>query len=71
MSAYLFRPSSSPQADLALSLIRGAKAEGVKIQTSAYNAAITACAHAGAPDKALPLLKEMRDRGIPRNAITY
>lgn len=42
-----------------------------KVGTSAYNAAIAACGHAGSADEALPLLKEMDERGVPRSVITY
>ncbi|CAN0221894.1 unnamed protein product, partial [Ectocarpus fasciculatus] len=42
-----------------------------KVGASAYNAAIAACGHAGSADEALPLLKEMEERRVPRTVITY
>lgn len=42
-----------------------------KVGTSAYNAAIAACGHAGSALDALPILAEMKKRGVPRSVITY
>ena len=40
--------------------------------TSAYNAAIAACGHkGGSAEAALPLLREMKRRGVARSVITY
>lgn len=42
-----------------------------QVRTSVYNAAITACGHAGSAEDAIPLLEEMRARSVPRSVITY
>ena len=42
-----------------------------QVGTSAYNAAIAACGHAGSAGDALPLLTEMEQRRVPRSVITY
>lgn len=47
------------------------KKSNEKVGTSAYNAAIAACGHAGSALDALPILADMKKRGVPRSVITY